>query len=208
MTLGNRIRTLREKAGKSAREVSIAAGLSPGTVQAIETDPDKSPRLENVQNIARVLGVSLAYLAEGERPNERADGFGESEAEPFELRAPAGQRPDLAEKQRLLPQLLAPAGRQLATYRLRVAMPGFALLPGDVLIVDLKASPKTGDLVLANVADLAVGSASTVLRRYLPPYLIANDAAADAEALVVDNHRTTIMGRIAASYRAPQMDAA
>lgn len=205
MTLANRIKDLRQKAGKSARQLSIAAGLSPGTVQAIETDPKKSPQLSSVQRIAEELGVSLAYLVEGDTPNARADGLEENDAVPYMLAAPAGQRPDLVEPQRLLPQILAPLGRQLTTYRLRAAMPGFALLPGDVLVVDLKTPPSAGDLVLANVADLAVGSASTVLRRYLPPYLVANDAGADAAPLVVDNHRTSLLGRVAASFRAPQL---
>jgi transcriptional regulator with XRE-family HTH domain len=205
MSLGERIRLTREKAGKSAREVSIAAGLSPGTVQAIESNPNKSPRLENVQSIAEVLGVSLSFLAEGKVSNSRVDGFNESDAEPFIPRPPAGQRPDLVDPHRQLPQILAPSGRQLATFRLRSSMPGFALMPGDVLVVDFKTPAKAGDLVLANVADLALGSASTVLRRFLPPYLVANDATSDSVPLVVDNHRTSIVGRVAASFRAPQL---
>jgi transcriptional regulator with XRE-family HTH domain len=186
----------------------MAAGLNAGMVHDIEANPHKSPRLENVQRIAKVLGVSLSYLVEGATGNEAPPGFAESDAEPWMPPRPQGQRPDLAEMQRHLPQMLAPSGRRLTTYRLRTAMPGFALLQGDVLIVDLNTPARQGDLVLATVVDLSTGAGTTLLRRYLPPYLVANDAAADAEMLVVDNHRTSIMGRVSASLRAPEMSAA
>lgn len=207
MRLADRLKDVREKTGKSARAVSIAAGLSPNTVAEIEANPDRSPRLEHVQKIARVLGVSLAYLAEGQHQNTPSHGMSESEAEPWRPRTVTGERPDLADFLRRIAQVLAPDARSPTTFALRQAMPGFALMKGDVLVVDLKAPAQSGDLVLANVADLATGTGTTVVRRLMPPYLIANDPETDQGTLVVDNARTTIMGKIVAALRAPQLAA-
>lgn len=207
MTLGTRLRELRIRAGLSARELSLKAGLSQSTVNDIERKPDTSPRLSSVEALAQTLGVSLAYLAEGRTDNEGPPGMRESDAAPWRLPPPSGQRPDLADPQRRLPQLLAPRGRTLETYSLSHDMPGFGLYSGDVLVIDLKTPPEAGDLVLATVVDLSTGSGSTVLRRFLPPYLISGDPTLDRVPLVVDNARTSILGRIAASFRAPDLAA-
>lgn len=206
MTIAARLRELRERSGRSARDLSTAAGLGVNAVSQIENNPDRSPSIDVIRAIAKSLGVSPMYLIDGETGN-RSDGFSENDAEPFALPSGGGERPDLTDLRRRLPEVLAPEGRTLATYALRVRMAGFDLSAGDVLIVDLKTPARAGDLVLATVADLATGSATTLLRRFLAPYLIANDPGADLAPLVVDNYRTVILGRVAASFRAPQLAA-
>lgn len=205
MTLSDRLRAARERSGKSARAVSLAAGLSPNTVAEIESTPARSPRVEAIQKIARVLGVSVDYLIEGHEREGARDGLSENDAAPWTPRRSAGERPDLADHQRKLAQTLCPDARSPTTYSLRAAMPGFALMKGDVLIVDLNKPARTGDLVLATFTDLTTGTGVTVLRRFLAPYLVANDADSDADMLVVDNARTSIMGVVCGSFRSRQL---
>lgn len=203
MTIASRIHELRERAGMSARDLSIRAGLSAGTVHDIERHPEKSPRVDTVKRIADTLGVSPSYLIEGRIDN--MTGLSEGDAAPWTPPAPSGQRPDLAELQRRIGDVLAPAARHAANYSIAKTMPGFALVSGDVAVIDLKANATQGDLVIATVADLQSGTAQTVVRRYLPPYLISADDASGADTLVVDNHRTSVMGPVVAVFRAPQL---
>lgn len=203
--LATRLRELRTRAKRSASELSIAAGLSKNTVAEIENNPTRSPRLEAVQSLARELGVSLSYLAEGKIENARSDGFEESDAQQWDLPPPAGQRPDLIDTTNRLLRTLAPEARNPTSYRLVKGAAGFGLLSGDVLVVDLKARPENGDLVLATVADLSTGHATTVLRRLMAPYLISSEYHEGEPPLVADGARTAVVGKVVASFRAPQI---
>lgn len=60
LTIGERVRRARAKAGLSARGLSTAAGLSPSAVYQIERRGGMS--LETARALARVLGVSVEAL--------------------------------------------------------------------------------------------------------------------------------------------------
>lgn len=74
-TLGDRLRSLRERAGLKPAELGERAGLkSPAHVSMIE----RGERGENLSaavaiSLARVLGCSVEYLIEGIDPNDIAD---------------------------------------------------------------------------------------------------------------------------------------
>lgn len=59
-----RLEEVLEKDKRSMREVSIAAGLSPGYLHGILRD-DKEPTLDRFIKICRELNVSLAYMLMG-----------------------------------------------------------------------------------------------------------------------------------------------
>jgi phage repressor protein C with HTH and peptisase S24 domain len=58
------LRTALEKTGRNAREVSLAAGLSDSAIKNILQGKSKSPRLETVHALEKVLGVDLAGAVE------------------------------------------------------------------------------------------------------------------------------------------------
>jgi transcriptional regulator with XRE-family HTH domain len=203
-TFAARLKVARERTGLSARALSGMAGLGPNAVTEMESNPLRSPRLEHAAALARALGVSLTYLAFGTEEEPGRAGLAE-DAAPWQP-ARNGERPRQAEDLDRLRRTLAPHSSSTATFVLKSDAAGFNLERGDVLVVDLKGAPKAGDLVLATVADLERGSAATVLRRYLPPYLAAPAGSTTQDpGLMADGVRTTIMGKIVASFRAPQV---
>ena len=77
-------------------------------------------------------------------------------------------------------------------------------LPGDQILVDTHQSERcrAGDVVIAQVYDSQTGTATTVLRRYEPPVLIAASPDPDDQrALTVDWRNVAIRGKIIASWR-------
>lgn len=73
-------------------------------------------------------------------------------------------------------------------------------LPGDVVMVDLNAMPRAGDVVCAQV--YSRGQAETIFRIYEEPFLVA--ATFDAskfKPLLVDNARVLIRGVVTACFR-------
>ena len=68
-------------------------------------------------------------------------------------------------------------------------------LPGDLLIVDLNATPEKGDVVCAQVYDWRKGTAETVFRLYEPPYLLtASRNTRSRKPFVVNNEDVIIKG--------------
>ena len=67
-TFGFRLREARERAGLSARALSLKAGLAPGHVGTIEGNPDTGPTLSTAAALAEALGVRLEWLASGSGP--------------------------------------------------------------------------------------------------------------------------------------------
>lgn len=197
--LHDRLESVVAKSGRSQRDISKAAGLAPGTLNDILKNRRRSPSVENLKALAGVLGVSAAWLVDGQGDNSR--GFSESELSAWTAPARSGQKPDLDHTR--LARLLAPDARNATTMSLNIDAPACGLVSGDIIVIDIKSPAKTGDLVVAQVADLETGEASTVLRRYLPPYLVPVETK--GETYMADGVRTSVMGPVAASFRAPQL---
>lgn len=68
--LGEVLRDLRDKSGRSQEDVAIHAGLTSGTLGRIELG-QTSPEWRTVRDIAAELGVSLAELAKAVERAER-----------------------------------------------------------------------------------------------------------------------------------------
>lgn len=205
MTLAERLKNLREKAGLSALALSEKAGLGKNTVKQLEDNPDRSPSVDNAISLARVLGVSFSYLALGDEaePTQKRT---KDQTEPWTPPTAGGERPDLDECRRRLPQTMAPNAREPALYRLNSTLREFGYRRGDIIVVDLKKPAKDGDIVLSRVMDLSDGSSSLIVRRLFSPFLISAELDEPMPMIVADGARTTVLGVVAASFRAPQLD--
>jgi transcriptional regulator with XRE-family HTH domain len=62
MTLGERIKTLREKRGIGMRELARLAGVKHTTLSQLERGIRADVTTETAKKIARALGVSVDYL--------------------------------------------------------------------------------------------------------------------------------------------------
>jgi len=202
----SRIDDLVKRSGRSQRDVSTAAGLSPGAVNDILKNADRSPSVSTIQKLAGQLGVSVSYLIEGERPNRDVDGFSEPMVEPWAPPPSGGQRPDLKRDLTAIARELAPHARHPALFKLNFGLPDFGHLTGDILIVDLNRRAKDGDIVVATVTDLSTGAGSTIVRRLFSPYLISARLDEEQPVILADGARTVIMGIVCASFRAPDIE--
>ena len=75
---------------------------------------------------------------------------------------------------------------------------------GDMILVDGNAAERArpGDIVLAQVYDLSLGAAVTLLREYRPPVLVSCGLVEDeARIHVVDGNNVSIRGIVTASWR-------
>lgn len=206
MSIGGRIAHVRGQLNRSAREVSLAAGLSPNTVSELEKDPNRSPSVKTLKAIADQLRVSDVWLMNGDTDNHGPAGFSESDAVSWSGPPIPGvpQSQSEAALQRTI-RSLAPSARHPSTLKLRRNMPDFGLVAGDVLVIDLNSKAADGDVVVANVTDLTTGSGVTIVRRLFSPYLIAASITEREPSILADGTRTSIMGVVKASFRAPDI---
>ena len=68
--IGERLKSAREMAGMSRRDLSLLAGLAQAVVGMIERNPNTKPTADTMIRLAETLGVSLDWLLGGDE--ERA----------------------------------------------------------------------------------------------------------------------------------------
>lgn len=174
----------------SLSELALKAGLAASTVTRYINDGTGTLTIteRSLDKIATYTGIPKNVFP-GQR---RLPGFGESEAVPYD--AAAGER---------LPAWVEAAIAAHKQGRPGVEpwlMKGWALdllgiYPGDVLMIDQNRRPKAGDVVCAQLTDLATGRAETVMRRYEPPYVVTHSAkTGPSRPELVDDERVIIMG--------------
>jgi SOS-response transcriptional repressor LexA len=175
-------------------ELARRADLSPSTLTRFLNDPDHVHALatRTVEALEKVTGVR-AY----EMPASIPAGFAEADAHEFiagagEVSIAAGVAAMIGPNNALIPWRLSTRALETAGY-----------MPGDILIVDLNARAKSGDIVCAQVYDWQHSRANTVLRVFNPPVLVA--ASLDPTSfkpLVVDDDSIAIKGVVVAMFRA------
>ena len=201
-----RLKAARVAAGfASAGEAAERLGIPYPTYSAHENG-SRGYRAGAAERYARAFGTTAEYLLFGrkdgageiryETPQHEAGGFAESELTPWE----GPRRNDTPDPI----AALAPGAGHPTAYRLGKAVPGFSLLKGDVVILDLKTPAKRDDIVVARIVDTDIGDAQTVLRRYLPPYLVTATSAEPSE--IADDGDIAIMGPVVASFRLNRQD--
>lgn len=192
-----------KRAGVTAKEIADARGLSRANVSHILTGR-QAMSLEWAKAFADVLGVPLATVLEKagvtDKPTvqQLSPGFAESDASPFVY------GPGMSE---------GPAHRSIAAafgerpgvdvWRVKSsAMALGGLLVGDFMLVDTHQAERVraGDVVIAQIYNPR--GATTVLRRFEPPVLVAaSPDPADMRVHVVDGQNVVIRGKVTASWR-------
>lgn len=204
----HQLKALRESAGLSIRKLAAELGMSSSGYSHYETPArfkDQFLPMQIARDLARVLGpygiqpdhvMKLAGTGPGGPPsNDPEGGFAEDAARPW---APKADQRSALEA---VVAALAPTAQNPGTFQMSRAIPSLGLLRGDILIVDRKRLPQTGELALAN-AQIDGDLMSTVVGRYLPPLIFTAESLTDGHILDVTSGKVAVYHPILASFRA------
>jgi transcriptional regulator with XRE-family HTH domain len=172
------------RAGLTQARLADMIGITPGYLSNLVSGRRK-PSLDLLQKLAAALGVHVTDLYVG-----APGGMSEPAVKPLDAPMPSLQAACAAINVR---------ADHPAMYTVTADAPGFAICAGDTLVVDLRAQPRTGDMVLANILD-ATGGATTELRRLYGDML----APASPGAAVTDmkTEDAAVLARVVAVIRA------
>jgi SOS-response transcriptional repressor LexA len=189
------------RAGVTSFDLGEAIGRDRSVISRIINGQQRMT-LDQARAIAEKLDVPLAEMIEraglGDKQTgvQLSPGFAESDA--------AAWVPGFGEVNTVKPIAVALGERPgVDIWRIKTrAMALAGLLEGDFMLVDTHQAEraKAGDVVVAQVYNRS--GATTVLRRFEPPVLVAASAdPADGRVYVVDGQNVVIMGKIVASWR-------
>lgn len=176
-----------DSTGKTANAIATEAGISASNLHKL-LKPGRAahPLTETTKTkITRALGIASPAGIQPSRPI----GFREPEAIPY--REPARHPAEHSTQN----------GRDIWLLQtLMLDLEGY--LPGDHMVVDLNATPRKGDIVVAQIYGPS-GNAETVFRKYLPPFVIANTTRRESapDPMLVDGKNVVIMGVVISSWR-------
>lgn len=192
-----------KKAGVTADAIADRLGKDRSLISRIYVGRQKMT-FEQAKVFADVLMVPLdevvkrAGLADAPVARQFVPGFSESDA--------AAWLPKGADD-RQVPEMAAALGARPGIDVWQVNTRALALMgymPGDFMLVDTHRAERAnpGDVVVAQVYDNAKGTATTVLRRFEPPVLVAASADPDDWRVhVVDGVNVVMRGKVMASWR-------
>lgn len=190
-------------AGLTSFDLGEAIGRDRSVISRIANGSQRMT-LDQARVIADLLKVPLSEMIEkaglGDRTVARELGpaFTESDAVPFVY----GQGLAESHQTRSIAQIMGEKpGIDVWRVKSR-AMALAGLIEGDFMLVDTHVAERVrpGDVVVAQIYSRE--SATTVLRRFEPPVLVASSAdPADARVHVVDGQNVVIRGKVVASWR-------
>jgi SOS-response transcriptional repressor LexA len=193
-----------KKVGITADAIADVLGRDRSVVSKILSGKQRMT-LEWAQAFAKALQVEVATVLEkagvADAPTVQAvtPGFAESDAAPWV----AGPEPAGAREVTNVAAALGGGRPGVDVWRVKgQAMALSGLLAGDFMLVDTHQAErvKPGDVVLAQVYNPR--GATTVLRRYEPPVLVAATTdPAEGRVHVVDGINVVIRGKVVASWR-------
>ncbi len=175
---------------QSLSELALNSGIAASTLTRYINDRSNTLTVTDrtIEAVSKYTGIPRTVMP-GQR---KLPGFGESEAVPYDARQeeplPAWVRAAIA----------AHKGNRNGVEAW--VMKGWTLdmlgiLPGDILMIDQNKRAKAGNIVCAQITDLATGRAETVMRRYEPPFLLTySSKLGPARPEQVDDERVIIMG--------------
>ena len=190
-----------KRVGVTAEDIAAKMGRARSNVSHILNGHQRMS-LEWAKAFADVLQVPLATVLEKagvtDAPTARevTPGFAESDAAPWIPGPEASGARDIT----TVAQVLG-ARPGVDVWRVKgQAMAQHGLLVGDYMLIDTHQAErvKPGDTVVAQIYNRT--GATTVLRTYAPPVLIAADPA-DMHVHVVDGVNVVIRGKVVASWR-------
>lgn len=165
-----RLKSARENAGfKTATDAARRFGWEPPTYLSHENG-SRGITADVASDYGRAFNVSPVWLLFGESRTIHAKmeapetpGFAD-DAEPF---LPAsGPGPDVVKA-----LYSAKARNPAITHRALVAMPEFAIAPGDLLVCDLSRAPEAGEIAIVTQRDEETATVALFIRAVLPPHL-------------------------------------
>lgn len=195
-----------KRVGVTAEDIARVMGRSRANVSHILTGRQRMS-LEWAKAFAEVLQVPLATVlekagvADASTVQQITPGFAESDAAQW-VSAPSAAEGATV---RGVASALGADRPGVDIWQVKgQAMALAGLLAGDFILVDTHASERArvGDTVVAQIYNNATGTATTVLRRFEPPVLVAASIdPADGRVHVVDGTNVVIRGKVIASWR-------
>lgn len=168
--------------GMKQTQLAVKANMDPSALSKFRSGATQHLRERNINRLSAASGVAP--------PDSVQTGMEEGEAVFFDMRyAPQLSPPDANNPQQFAMQLTSKALNKL----------GFD--DGDILIFDTDRTPNSGDIVCAQIIDPRLGDATTVIREFERPYLIAPDAVSGPRILIVDDEHVQIRGVLARHIR-------
>lgn len=191
----------KRRAGVTNAELGARLGRDHTVISKIVSGSQRMT-MDWARVFAEALQVPLAEVLEKtgmtnpQVAQQSTQGFSEGDAAPF-----VGSSPD-AHRARSIAEVFG-ARPGVDIWRISTASMALAgYLPGDFALVDTHQAErvKAGDVVIAQV--YSPRGAKTVLRRWMPPVLVAQAPPTEDEPVyVVDNINVAIRGKIIASWR-------
>ncbi|OCC01816.1 hypothetical protein BA190_26760 [Labrys sp. WJW] len=165
------------------QEIAKRAGFSHSTIYRwFDSDRSDTPSALKVRQIADAFGIPA--------PTDVVEppGFSEGEAVPYHGETVQAGRND----PNLSDWVIGSRALELHGY-----------MPGDIVTIDQSITPRSGDVVIAQVYNLEAGNAETKVRYYEAPHLTTKtmDPTASDRPLYVDGERVAIMGVVTRSMR-------
>lgn len=195
---GDWFRAAHDQAGVSLSEACRRMKRSPTFLQRVYSGRQQL-KLPQAQQIAQMLGLplpevlrraGLAVAAADVVLAPQPPGLGDSDVAPIQ---------DLAAHEKI--RAVAPQGPGQTLWAVRSDDMRLAgLLAGDRIVIDDRATPRKGDVVLAQLYDWSRDTAVAVLRLYRPPFLLRPSLDADTP-LTVDGERVIIKGVVVSVRR-------
>jgi transcriptional regulator with XRE-family HTH domain len=181
------------QSGLSGTALAKKADLSQSTLTRFLSDPEHGSALS-----ARTMAA--IELATGVKFGERAMPGGVSEAEA----APYGGTPNDGGLSVMVERVVNDrVGVDPWRFNSR-ALETAGFFPGDILIVDLNAAPRPGDVVCAQHYSWRNLSAATIFRVFEPPLLLAKTYDSSVSPLLPLDDDVTVKGVVIASIRPRQ----
>lgn len=200
--LAERLKAIMAERNLKAAPLARSAGVGVDFVRDILRGHVRSPRSENLAKLAVALDMSLDQLLDESAAPPRTNGFHEGQATPWTPPPPRPGQNDLTFEQAL--RLVCPGAEAPGYFRSAVSLPGFGILTGDLIVIDLKRPAEEGDIVVVNAADHARDRATTLIRRLLRPYLVASETSLGQPPELADGKANAIMGPVVGVIRAKE----
>jgi Peptidase S24-like len=183
------VRWIMRKTGKKITPLATDAGMSSTTLSRMD-DADFNGYSQRTINI-----VMEAYNVPA--PDEWALGLAEDDAAPWEGAAPEF---DLNKASR--------SSKAADIWKVETdALLNLGYRRGDMILVDLNATPENGDVVVVQLYDVNRGRAKTLLRLYNFPYLSAASVSGKPhEIITLDAGNVAIKGVVSAMLRLRKTD--
>jgi transcriptional regulator with XRE-family HTH domain len=183
------IRAVARHLNLSLSDLALRSGLAASTVTRYVNDGSGTIGItkRTLDAISSFAGVPQHVLP-GER---RLPGMAEPEAVPFDQ----AETPQPEWVQRAVESFREGSNSVVPWLMKGWALDMAGVLPGDIMLIDLNARPKAGDVVCAQITDWATGAAETIFRRFDPPFIVAHSAKLGPQKPeIVDDDRVAVRG--------------